>query len=854
MHTQRGLPGLIALALIVNWPQTGRGESYFNPAFLSDSAADVADLSRFEQGYQQAPGLYRVDIWLNEAFIGTQDIRFESASEPVPTVAGGLAPCITRALLERFGVNLAAFPTLAGAEGEHCVPLTQVIAGSQIIFNFAAQRLDVSLPQVAMQNSARGYISPEQWDNGIPAALLNYSFSGNRGSDDDSYYLNLQSGLNYGAWRLRNTGAWRYTRSNGTRHSEWQNIGTWAQRTLVPLKSELVLGDSNTGNDVFDSIGFRGGRLYAADSMYPDSMQGYAPTVRGIARTPAKVVIRQNGYVIYQSYVQPGAFAITDLNPTSSSGDLEVTVEEKEGSVQRYSVPYSTVPLLQREGRRKFDLVAGAYRSGNQGQDRPVFAQGTLLAGLRDGYTLYGGAQVAARYSALALGAGKNLGEWGAVSIDVTHARSQLADESHHQGQSLRFLYAKSLNGYGTNFQLLGYRYSTKGFYTLDDTAWKSMEGYQYGENLTKDGVPDVQSYHNLAWSKKGRIQLNISQSLGEWGSVYLSGSEQSYWDTSETNTWYQLGYAGGMQGISYAFTWAWSRAAGIESTDRIASFNVSVPFSIFMGRGYRRDNALERAWATASASRNSDGQSSWQTGVSGTLLKDKNLNYSVIQGHSSSGGASGSASANWQAAWGNLGAGYNTNREKRDWNWQLAGGVVGHADGITLSQPLGDTNVLIKAPGASGVSIENQTGVKTDWRGYAVMPYATVYRYNRVALDTNSMGNSIDIENNVSSVVPTRGALVRASFDTRIGVRALMTVTRSGKPVPFGALVRENQSGITSMVGDDGQIYLSGLPLVGELMIQWGRDAQSQCRAQYRLPDDSQERNITLAEVECEP
>jgi len=133
-------------------------------------------------------------------------------------------------------------------------------------------------------------------------------------------------------------------------------------------------------------------------------------------------------------------------------------------------------------------------------------------------------------------------------------------------------------------------------------------------------------------------------------------------------------------------------------------------------------------------------------------------------------------------------------------------------------------------------------------------MPYATVYRYNRVALDTNSMGNSIDIENNVSSVVPTRGALVRASFDTRIGVRALMTVTRSGKPVPFGALVRENQSGITSMVGDDGQIYLSGLPLAGELMIQWGRDAQSQCRAQYRLPDDSQERNITLAEVECEP
>ena len=95
---------------------------------------------------------------------------------------------------------------------------------------------------------------------------------------------------------------------------------------------------------------------------------------------------------------------------------------------------------------------------------------------------------------------------------------------------------------------------------------------------------------------------------------------------------------------------------------------------------------------------------------------------------------------------------------------------MVGHENGITLSQPLGDTNVLIKAPGAGGVRIESQTGILTDGRGYAVMPYATVYRYNRIALDTNTMGNSIDVEKNISSVVPTQGALVRANFDTRIG------------------------------------------------------------------------------------
>jgi outer membrane usher protein len=54
----------------------------------------------------------------------------------------------------------------------------------------------------------------------------------------------------------------------------------------------------------------------------------------------------------------------------------------------------------------------------------------------------------------------------------------------------------------------------------------------QLGDSTTNDGVPDVQSYHNLAWSKKGRFQLNISQSLGDLGSVYVSGSEQTYWGT----------------------------------------------------------------------------------------------------------------------------------------------------------------------------------------------------------------------------------------------------------------------------------------------------------------------------------
>lgn len=852
------LAPLTATILASLWPGLAVAESYFNPAFLSDDTAAVADLSRFEKGSSQPPGVYRVDIWRNDEFVATEDVNFAaadkklSASEAVKS--GGLTPCLDTDWLKRLGLNMLAYPELAKFKSGECVPVTTAVPGAEISYDFSRLRLDISLPQASLINSARGYIPPDQWDEGIPAALLNYTFTGNRGTYNDSYYLNLQSGLNFGPWRLRNNGAWNYSSGDGRRQNQWQNISTTLQRTIIPLKGELVMGDSNTGSDVFDSLGFRGARLYSSDSMYPDSLQGYAPTVRGIARTNAKIVIRQNSYVIYQSYVSPGAFAISDLNPTSSSGDLEVTVEEKDGTQQKYTVPYSTVPLLQREGRFKYDVVMGDFRSGNNQQDKPFFTQGTLVAGLPNGYTAYGGTQLAERYTAVALGAGKNLGDWGAISLDLTHARSKLADDSDHQGQSLRFLYAKSLSDYGTNFQLLGYRYSTRGFYTLDDVAYRNMEGYQYEWQNNDSNRQELvaTSYHNLRYNKKGRFQVNISQSLGDYGSVYVSGSQQTYWGTDQDNTWYQLGYSSGWRGISYSLSLSWSKSLGLSDTNRIVAFNLSVPFSTLLGHGYSRDTALDRAYATMATSRSSDGKNSWQSGVGGTLLEGRNLNYSVTQGHTSTNGYSGSATANWQATYGTLGLGYNYDRSQHDFNWQASGGVVGHADGVTFSQPLGDTNVLIKAPGAAGVSIENQTGVKTDWRGYAVMPYATVYRYNRVALDTNTMDNHTDIENNVSSVVPTEGALVRAAFDARIGVRAIITVKRGDRPVPFGSVVREVQSGVTSMAGDDGQIYLSGLPLKGNLLIQWGDGKGSQCRANYSLPEDSLKQAVVMATATC--
>ncbi|WP_251276957.1 fimbria/pilus outer membrane usher protein, partial [Enterobacter hormaechei] len=88
----------------------------------------------------------------------------------------------------------------------------------------------------------------------------------------------------------------------------------------------LLVGQSNTTGRVFDSLPFSGMQIASDERMYPASLRGYAPEIRGMARTNAKVTVRQNSAIIYETTVSPGEFVINDLYPTGFGGDLTVTV------------------------------------------------------------------------------------------------------------------------------------------------------------------------------------------------------------------------------------------------------------------------------------------------------------------------------------------------------------------------------------------------------------------------------------------------------------------------------------------------------------------------------------------------
>ena len=844
---------LVVCLSLCGYGSQSLADTYFNPRFLSDDPSAVASLSNFEKGIEAPPGSYKVNIYVNDSFVINREVKFD-----INKKKSRLEPCLSYQELVQLGMNGSAIKDISKNDlSEQCFPLSNKIPDATSFFDVGTQKLSLNIPQAYMQAHGRDYISPELWSEGIPAAMVNYNFTGNKansthGVSSDIAYLNLQSGINLGAWRLRDNTTWNYSSSKNSHENNWQHVNTYLERDIIPLESRLTLGDSFTDSDIFDSVNFRGIKLAKTDSMLPDSERGYAPVIHGVAHTTAVVTVKQNGFEVYQSTVSPGPFVIKDIYSASNSGDLLVTVKEADGSVQSFTIPYSSVPLLQREGYLKYNLSAGEFRSGNSQQSQPGFVQASLLQGLSAGWTIYSGTQLSNHYKSVNAGIGKNLGGWGALSADLTYAKTTLYDDSEHTGQSLRVLYSKALTDWGTNLQLVGYRYSTKGYYSLADSTWKAISGYSVDTN-TLTGESSVVDAYNLNFNKKGRFQLSLTQKAGSVGTLFASGSEQTYWGTDSKDQQLQAGYSGNITDISYSLTYALTKTAWVNGTDKSIAFNISIPFSHFMQSNTQ--SIFRNASASYNMTNDMKGHSIHQAGIYGTLLEDQNLSYNLQKGYSNTASDSGGstyASMYYRGGYGNTNISYSDDGGSRQVYIGQSGGILLHSQGITLSQPLSDTVILVRAPGAKNVSILNQTGVKTDWRGYAVLPYATDYRSNRVAIDTNSLANNVDVDDAVTSIVPTHGAVVAADFNTHIGVKLLLTLNHNGKAIPFGSNVTAVDNNNSSIAGDNGQVYLTGMPLKGTVKVSWGEDASQQCLATYQLNELNTNKLLSYATAEC--
>ncbi|MDI7492077.1 fimbria/pilus outer membrane usher protein [Cronobacter dublinensis] len=789
---------------------------WFDPMLMEqgDPGQRGVDLSIFSTKDQLPAGNYPLRIRLNgdELFTRTIPLTVDTHGETHPV--------ITPALLEELNVKTEAYPALTALSPLAPIEdLGALIPAASVRLNTHSMALEVSIPQAALRRTARGFVDPQYWDDGIPALFSNYTFNGtDTQSDvdagDSSQYLNLQNGLNIGPWRVRNYSTW----SKSEDEANWDTVYTFLQRDIKPWRSQLTLGESYSPSMIFDSVKFKGAQLATDDNMLPDSLRGFAPVIRGIASSNAEVTVRQNGYIIFQDTVAPGAFEISDLYPTSHSGDLEVTIKEADGKERRFIQPFSAVPIMQRPGQLKYSLTAGEYDPSGPDDATPTFAQGTMIYGLNNRFTLYGGAMGADTYQAAALGVGVGLDEWGSVSIDVTQARSQLQNNTTSTGQSYRFQYSKNIEYTDTAITLAGYRYSTSGYYDFEeanhDASWYDDRYSGY-------------------YQQRSQLQISINQSLSGIGSFYLNGYQRDFWNRTDKEQNLSAGFAFSVSGMTWTLSSTWNKTD--DQTDRQIALGVSIPLSRW----------LNNSWATFNVSQNQDGDTRYQSGLSGTLMDDGRLSYSLQQsynqaGHNGDNGADSSADLNYKSRFANLSLGYYQSDDTRQWNYGASGALVVHPHGVTLAQPLGDAFALVDANGASDIRFRNQSGVATDWLGYAVIPWLSPYERNELTLDTTVMPAGVDAENTHLTLIPNKGALVYAHIDAREGHRLLLTLRRTnGEPVPFGALVTlDGVDGYESIVDEGGVAYLTGVKENGVVQVKWGNRADQRCQASVALPD----------------
>ncbi len=141
----------------------------------------------------------------------------------------------------------------------------------------------------------------------------------------------------------------------------------------------------------------------------------------------------------------------------------------------------------------------------------------------------------------------------------------------------MRFLYNKSLDETGTNLQLVGYRYSTRGYYNFADTTYRRMSGYSVE---TQDGViqvkPKFTDYYNLAYSKRGKVQLSVTQQLGRTATLYLSGSHQTYWGTDDADEQLQAGLNAAVDDINWSLSYSLTKTPGSSAIKCWRSISIS--------------------------------------------------------------------------------------------------------------------------------------------------------------------------------------------------------------------------------------------------------------------------------------
>lgn len=792
----------------------------FNTAFLAGPDGSTIDTSRFEHGNPVDAGSYKLDVYVNHTWRGRQTVDIKSDNQTVV--------CFKKAQLPSLGLDLKKL-ALKHAKAEspdegECFDIAREVPSSSLDLNQADLRLDLGIPQAYMSEQSSGYVEPDEWDHGITAAFVDYNTNVDRrtsaGLVQDRYYAGINTGFNMLGWRLRHNGS--YSQNHTKNHSgtrRYDALSTFVQRDITHLKSQLTIGEYFSSGELFDSFPYTGIELSSDERMLPDSQRGFAPTIRGIAESNAKVTVRQSNNILYEVNVAPGPFSIDNIHSGGYSGDLEVTVTEADGRTRSFTVPYANVAQLLRPGVSRYSLTTGKYREDHI-TDAPYFIQGTYQRGISNLWTGYTGSILAKDYAAIQGGLALST-TLGAFALDVTHSRADDLSPYRHlrresSGESYRLSYSKLLETTQTNFAVAAYRFSSEGYLSFADFS-----------TLKTRHDP---SHDYERWPERNRLQLNISQPLGDKrGSLYMSGSTQNYWSRHKNNrSSFNAGY-------SNSFTWGSFNLSASRSYTQGGQSDTQYMLSISLPLG----GLSHTPYLNSSLTTNRDGDTNGQLSVGGSLGSSNQISYNVYGTRSRSNNQYSSATGaqvQYRAPQTNMSASVSNGDSYHQYGLGFSGSAIAHSGGISFSGAQGETRAILEAKGASGAGLHNTSSAKVDRNGYGIVSSLTPYRDNQIGIDPKGLADDVELKMTSQSVAPRYGAVVLLKYPTVTGEPLMLRLQdEDGRSLPVGAEVLDNEGNSLALVGQGSLVFLRSNGS-GELQIRWGRENYQQCHVQYHF------------------
>lgn len=790
MHKQRPLASCIRSALycalpLLFAPHLQAREVTFDTGILQSRGLS-SDLNRyFAETPRFLPGVHSVRVVVNGKERGTAAARFGED--------GTL--CIDSDFLDFAG--LMPVPLKAN---EACHNIADDYAQAVVNALPNQDAVELYLPPQAL-NGLNGEI--KNFQHGGTAGMLNYSlFSTNSeydGGDSNRYsQASLEGGFNTADWALRS----RYILTDDDGDKNAESIYTYAEHVFMAQKMTMQVGEINANSDVLSGMPITGVQLTPTSGLQNG---GTGVSVSGIARTSqARVEVRQNGRLIFNTLVPAGPFTLDDVPMVRSNVDLEVTVIESDGASSRFIVPASAVKAQQLARPQGLSAAIGRVRNIDGDYDDPwVF---NISNGWRamPNLNLLASGLLAEDYQASGARAEVLLTDSWDISASVAGSREQFGDEDSGLKTELQTSVA-------LNEQL---------------SFSNSVSHYSGGYRELSDALDDDFQPYDNTWS------TNLSWASGIAGTFNLGFNYNQASGDGEDSRYILASWGKTFKYASISVNWQ-SAVGNVDDDqdDDMLYVNLSIP--------------LGGSQSISSYMRNQGNRTSYGVQNSGALSDHTNYSLSADRDNESNDNSfNANVSSNLHYTQLSVGGGSNGSHQ-RNYNATLSGGIAMHKSGVTFTPySIRDTFAIAKLnESKSGVEINTPQGtVWTDYWGQAVIPGLNEWRNSRIEIDANKLPQSMTLANGTKYIAAAHASVSEVSFKVLNSRRVMLRVKRpDGSVLAKGLSIVDGKGNYIVTSVDDGHVFISDADQIDALYAMDNNNNRI-CKIAYPLSEKRDE------------